>query len=148
MGWTCNFNIRNMKHRVLREKYWKATCWKSLKNDERNILIWILRTWELKVRGFIYLSLKLRWKGRAMAQAVSRRLPTVTARVRAQLMSSGICDGQSGTGAGFLRVLRFPLPIPIPPTAPHSSSTIRGWYNMPVSWTEERWSQGRLEKTA
>jgi hypothetical protein len=25
--------------------------------------------------------------------------------------------------AGFLRVLRFPLPILIPPTAPHSSSS-------------------------
>jgi hypothetical protein len=38
-------------------------------------------------------------------------------------MSCGICGGQSGTGAGFLRVLRFPLPIPIPLTAPHSSSS-------------------------
>jgi hypothetical protein len=26
--------------------------------------------------------------------------------------------GQSGAGAGFLRVLRFPLPIFIPPIAP------------------------------
>jgi hypothetical protein len=34
--------------------------------------------------------------------------------------------------AGFLVVLRFPLPIFIPPVAPHSSSIIRGWYNMPV----------------
>jgi hypothetical protein len=32
-----------------------------------------------------------------------------------------ICGGQSGTGAGFLRVLRFPLPS-IPSTAQHSSS--------------------------
>jgi hypothetical protein len=30
---------------------------------------------------------------------------------------------QNGTGAGFLRVLRLPLPILIPPTAPHSSSS-------------------------
>jgi hypothetical protein len=30
----------------------------------------------------------------------------------------GFCGGQSGAGAGFLRVLRFPLPIFIPPIAP------------------------------
>jgi hypothetical protein len=56
--------------------------------------------------------------GRAIAQAVSRRLPTAAARVRAQARSCGICGGQSCMGAGFLRVLRFPLPILIPPTAP------------------------------
>jgi hypothetical protein len=56
--------------------------------------------------------------GRAVAQAVSRWLPTVAARfpVRA---ARGVCDGQSGTGAGFLRVLRFNLPI-IPPISPSS----------------------------
>jgi hypothetical protein len=30
---------------------------------------------------------------------------------RTRVWSSGICDGQSGAGAGFLRVLRFPLSI-------------------------------------
>jgi hypothetical protein len=41
--------------------------------------------------------------------------------------------GQSGLGAGFLRVLRFPLPIFIPPISPQSPpSIIRGWYNRPV----------------
>jgi hypothetical protein len=43
---------------------------------------------------------------------------TAAARVRSQIRSCEICGGQSGTGAGFLRVLRFPLPILIPPTAP------------------------------
>jgi hypothetical protein len=62
--------------------------------------------------------------GSALAQAVIRRLPTAATRVRAQVGSCAICDGQSGAGAGFLRVLRFPLPILIPPTAPHSSSPI------------------------
>jgi hypothetical protein len=40
-------------------------------------------------------------------------------------MSCGICGRQSGTGAGFPRVLRFPLPIRIP-TAPHSSTSGAG----------------------
>jgi hypothetical protein len=33
-----------------------------------------------------------------------------------------ICGGQIGAGAVFLRLLRFPLSILIPPTALHSSS--------------------------
>jgi hypothetical protein len=32
----------------------------------------------------------------------------------------GVCGGQCGTGAGFLRVLRFPLSIIIPPISPSS----------------------------
>jgi hypothetical protein len=58
--------------------------------------------------------------GRAIAQEVSRWLPTAAARVRAQVWSNGICGGQSGEGAGFLRVLRIPLPIFIPPNSPSS----------------------------
>jgi hypothetical protein len=53
--------------------------------------------------------------GRAISQAVSRRFV-------AQVMSFA----KSGT------VLRFPLPILMPPTAPHSS-IIWGWYNRPIS---------------
>jgi hypothetical protein len=56
--------------------------------------------------------------GRAIAQAVSRRLLTAAARFRTRFRSCGLCGGQSGTGAGFLRVLRFLLPIRIPPIAP------------------------------
>jgi hypothetical protein len=48
--------------------------------------------------------------GRAVAQAVSCWLLTAAAQV---------CGGQSGTGAGFLRVLRFLLPI-TPPVSPSS----------------------------
>jgi hypothetical protein len=57
--------------------------------------------------------------GRAVAQAVSRWLPTMMTRVRIRAPCE-VCDGQSGTGAGFLRVLWFPLPIIIPPISPSS----------------------------
>jgi hypothetical protein len=48
----------------------------------------------------------------------------------------------SGTGAGFLRVLRFPLPIRIPPTTPQSSSyIIWGWYNRQNSGSSTKWTE-------
>jgi hypothetical protein len=37
-------------------------------------------------------------------------------------LASGICGEQSVAGTGFLRVLRFPLPIFIPPNSPSSQS--------------------------
>jgi hypothetical protein len=49
--------------------------------------------------------------GRAIAEAVSRWLPSAAARVQSWVWSNGICGGQSGAGAGFLQVLRFPLPF-------------------------------------
>jgi hypothetical protein len=79
--------------------------------------------------------------GRAIVQAVSRRLPTAAARVRAHVRSCGISGGQGGTGAGFLRVLRFPLAILIPPTTPHISYIIRGWYNRPINGRCTKWTQ-------
>jgi hypothetical protein len=75
--------------------------------------------------------------GRAAAQAVSRRLPTMAARVR----SCEICGGQSGTGVGFLRAFPSPLPIPILPIAPQSS-TFWGWYNRPNSGRSTKWTLG------
>jgi hypothetical protein len=48
--------------------------------------------------------------GHAVGQAVSHWLPTAAARVRVRT-ACGFCGDQSGTGAGFLRVLQFPLPI-------------------------------------
>jgi hypothetical protein len=59
--------------------------------------------------------------GRVIAEAVSRWLPTAAARVQSRVWSSGICGGQSGAGAGFPQVLRFPLPF-IPPNSPSSQS--------------------------
>jgi hypothetical protein len=90
----------------------------------------------------LQLQQRARSGGRAIAQAVSRRLPTAATRFRAQVRSCEICDEQSGTAAGFLRVLQFPLPSLIPPTALHSSSSvIRGWYNRPVSGRRTKWTQ-------
>jgi Mn2+/Fe2+ NRAMP family transporter len=57
-------------------------------------------------------------EGHAIAQAVSRWLPIMVAQVCIQA-ACGVCGGQSGIGAGFLQVLRFPLPI-IPPISPSS----------------------------
>jgi hypothetical protein len=58
---------------------------------------------------------------RAVAQAVSRWLPTPAAQLGVRA-ACGVCGGQSGTGVGFLRVLRFPLPFMIPLISPSESS--------------------------
>jgi hypothetical protein len=82
-------------------------------------------------------------QGRAIAEAIRSRFSTSEARVRAQIRSCGICDGLSGIGAGFLRAFRFLLTILIPPTAPHSSSIMRGWYNRPISGRRTKWTQSQ-----
>jgi hypothetical protein len=46
--------------------------------------------------------------GRAVVQAVSRRLRKEAVRIQSQVSSCGICSGLSGTGAGFLRELGSP----------------------------------------
>jgi hypothetical protein len=43
--------------------------------------------------------------------------------------SCGICGEQGGTGAGSLRVLRFPLPLIVPQS---SSSVIQCWFSRPT----------------
>jgi hypothetical protein len=68
-----------------------------------------------------FFSVEVRNKvGRAVIQAVNRWLPTAAVRVRDRAEHLGVCSGQSGTGADFLRVLLFPLPIIIPPVSPLS----------------------------
>jgi hypothetical protein len=64
--------------------------------------------------------------GRAVDRAVSRWLPTAAAPLRVRA-ACGVCGGQSGIGAGFLRVLRFPLTI-IPPII----IITRVWHNWPL----------------
>jgi hypothetical protein len=61
--------------------------------------------------------------GRAIAQAVSRRLPTTAAPgSNPGLVMWDFVMDKSGAGAGFLRELRFPLPIYIPSASPQSCS--------------------------
>jgi hypothetical protein len=76
--------------------------------------------------------------GRLLVQgAVSRWLPTTAGRVRARVCSSGFRGGESGAGAGFLRVLRFSPPIFIPPNSPSSQSlgaSTRGQSGRHAEW--------------
>jgi hypothetical protein len=58
-----------------------------------------------------------RW-GRPIAQAVSRRLPTAAVRVQTRVGKWDFVMDKSGAGVGFLRELRFPLPIYIPSCSP------------------------------
>jgi hypothetical protein len=99
-----------------------------------------MRTLEVLDKRSITYSTNVNVTGRAIGQAVSRRLPTMTALVRAQVRTR-ICGGQSDSGARFLRVLRFPQPVLIPPTDPHSSSLVRCWYNRHISGRHTRWTQ-------
>jgi hypothetical protein len=69
-------------------------------------------------RNIIFV-IKYMYLGHAVAQAVSRWLPTAAARGRVPA-ACGVCSEQSGTGAGFLRVHRFPLPNLIPSISPSS----------------------------
>jgi hypothetical protein len=69
--------------------------------------------------GKFFFFLVRHFVGRAVAQAVSRWFPTTAARVRVRA-ACRFCRGESGTDAGFLRVLQFPLPIIIIPMSPSS----------------------------
>jgi hypothetical protein len=86
-------------------------------------------------------------KGCAIPQEVSHWLPTAMAWVQARVWYCGICGGQSGSGAGFLRVHWFPLPIFIPAVRTQlPSSVIWGWYNRPVVGCSSKWTQSHPTK--
>jgi hypothetical protein len=88
------------------------------------------------VEEYLYIMCRLKqWICRsAVAQTRTRRLPTAEALVPARTKSCGICRGHTGTGAGFLPVLRFPLPL-IHSTNCSTVITVYhpGWYNRPVN---------------
>jgi hypothetical protein len=62
--------------------------------------------------------LRFSWLCRKLKRVVAGFPPRRPVFVSEQ--ACGICSGQSGTGAGFLRGLRFPLPIIIPQISPSS----------------------------
>jgi hypothetical protein len=72
-------------------------------------------------QNFLFtIELNMKWLGRAIPQVVSRWLPTAAVRDRSWVWQIEICGGQSGAGEGFLRVLRFTLPVFIPSNSPSS----------------------------
>jgi hypothetical protein len=77
------------------------------------------------------------YKGRAIAEAVSRWLPTAAARVLSRVWSSGICGGQWRWG-------RFSPSTSVSPANFHSTkfsifTITRGRYNRPVSGRRAEW---------
>jgi hypothetical protein len=78
--------------------------------------------------------------GRAIVQVISRWLPTMAARVRSRICSSGICGGQSGAGVSFLRVLQF-RPANLHSTKFSIIIISRGRYNRPISGRRAEWTQ-------
>jgi hypothetical protein len=103
------------------------TAWANLLGHQSENSVCITR-WNVWAASTYYRISSYTWS----FQAVSRWLPTAV-RIRSYVKSCEICGGQSVAGAGFLRVLRFPLPILTPPIAPQSpSSIIWGWNNRPV----------------
>jgi hypothetical protein len=114
-------------------QYFFHIMYDEFKTVGENYMIWKLH--------YLYSSPNIIRRTCHIAQAIRRRLPTATARVRARVKSCGICGGQSVTGAGSLQIFRFSLPIRIPPIVPHSSSIFWGWYNRPNSGRSTKWTQ-------
>jgi hypothetical protein len=67
---------------------------------------------------------------RAIAQVVSRQLPTIAAQVK----SCGFCGGRVALWQAFSEYFAFPFHSFIPLIAPQSSpSTNESWYSRPVA---------------
>jgi hypothetical protein len=91
----------------------------------------ILLNWSCMFRPFYWVIFRrtqyklqlLKWRGRAIPQAVSRRLPTAAARVQTRVWSCGfLWWTKVALGQVFSRELGFPLRIYIPSASPQSSS--------------------------
>jgi hypothetical protein len=111
-----------LHRRIFRQITYIVPAHYKLRKNTQNLRCKVLTT--INVNNIIFLDVTQRSLvqvyrrfGRAVAEAVILWLSTVAARVRVRA-GCGVCGGQSGTGAGFLRVLRFPLPIIIPSIYP------------------------------
>jgi hypothetical protein len=69
------------------------------------------------LQGYLYL---YHIYGRAAVQAVSRCLPTAAAWVHFREQDVGFMVDKTALGQDFIRVIRFILPITIPPMSPSS----------------------------
>jgi hypothetical protein len=81
--------------------------------------------------------LRILWMAGAVAQAVSRWLPTAAARVRVRA-ACGVCGGQSGTETGF------PPSTSVSPASHSTNFSIiintRGCHNRPISGRSAEWT--------
>jgi hypothetical protein len=100
--------------------------WKSLRNYEgrskckftRDTYIYIVYILTLLNASAMWI--KQHYPSRKGVSKLSGRFSTSAVLARSQIRSCEICGRQSGTLVGFLLVLRFPLPILIPPTNKNS----------------------------
>jgi hypothetical protein len=87
-----------------------------------------IKVWEL---WFLLIS--------AIAYMVSYWLLTAVGLVWSQVKLHTIYGGQSGIGAGFFQVRKFPMPVLIPSNAPYSSVSW-DWYSTPISGRQSKWT--------
>jgi hypothetical protein len=117
------------------------TLERNRQNDMQRWAWWLDAEWpvvriDLPVRGFVLMTARLsglkmsprtcECSTKAMPQLrwLFAALPTASAWIRSQVRLCGLCCGRNGTGAGFLWVLRFPLPVIIPENAGRRGSLV------------------------
>jgi hypothetical protein len=79
-------------------------------------------------------------EGRAIAQAVTRRLSTAVARFDPRSSHVGFVVDNVALGHVFFEYFGFPANSHSTDCSPHSSSIIRGWYTRPVSGRRTKWT--------
>jgi hypothetical protein len=108
--------------------FWQLPAWPTVRVHTDDII-------ERRNIEFIASSVlcNVQGEGRAVAQAVSRRLPTAAVRVRAQVKSRGICGGQSGMRQLCSEYSYFFCQLSFHRLLHTHQLIIWGWYNRPNS---------------